>query len=390
MKSPKARNPKSILMTADTVGGVWNYALELSRALGEHNIQVNLATMGAPLSRDQRRDARAIANVEIFESGFKLEWMDNPWKDVERAGNWLLEIERREQPDLIHLNGYAHAALPFRAPKIVVGHSCVLSWWRAVKNENAPGDWNRYRDAVKSGLQSAGTIIAPSRSMLAELNHFYGPLTGKVIHNARDAGHFSPTRKEECILAAGRLWDEAKNISALNEIADALPWPVYIAGETRAPDGRNIKQNRAIHLGKLPPELLSKWFAKAAIYALPARYEPFGLSVLEAALSGCALVLGDIPSLREIWNRAALFIDPNDREQLKFTLQKLIEHPAQLKELASFAQCRAIQFSPQRMAAEYMNIYRSALEKHSARIGALTISADFNSAARSRTRLCAS
>ncbi len=32
---------------------------------------------------------------------------------------------------------------------------------------------------------------------------------------------------------------------------------------------------------------------------LPARYEPFGLSVLEAALSGCALVLGDIPSLRE-------------------------------------------------------------------------------------------
>ena len=54
-------------------------------------------------------------------------------------------------------------------------------------------------------------------------------------------------------------------------------------------------------LGKLPAAEMKLWFAHAAIYCLPARYEPFGLSVLEAGLSGCALVLGDIPSLREIW-----------------------------------------------------------------------------------------
>jgi glycosyltransferase involved in cell wall biosynthesis len=313
--------------------------------------------------------------------------MENPWADVEAAGNWLLEIERRTRPDLIHLNGYAHAALPFQVPKMVVGHSCVLSWWRGVKKESAPENWNRYRDAVKDGLRAADVIVAPSRAMLDELNFFYGPLTGKVIYNGRDAGIFSAHKKEECVLAAGRLWDEAKNISALNEIAGELPWPVYIAGETRSPNGKVTKQNRAVHLGKLPPELLTKWFAKTAIYALPARYEPFGLSVLEAALSGCALVLGDIPSLREIWNRAALFVDPNDTEQLKFTLQKLMQHPAQLKELASFAQCRAIQFSPQRMASEYLSVYRDAMEKQP-RVKPSTISAGRMSAARSR--LCAS
>ena len=47
----------------------------------------------------------------------------------------------------------------------------------------------------------------------------------------------------------------------------------------------------------LSGEDIRPWFARAGIYALPAVYEPFGLSVLEAALSGCALVLGDIPSL---------------------------------------------------------------------------------------------
>jgi glycogen synthase len=388
MKSPATCKPKSILMTADTIGGVWNYALELSRAFSEHGIEIFLATMGAPLSRDQRREAKTIADLEILESCFKLEWMENPWADVERSGHWLLEIERRAKPDLIHLNGYAHAALPFSAPKIIVGHSCVLSWWHAVKKEPAPREWNRYRNAVKAGLQSADAIVAPSHSMLAELNRFYGPIRGKVVHNARDAGHFSANKKEECILAAGRLWDDAKNISALNEVADELPWPVYIAGETHAPDGRNVKPARATHLGKLPPELLSKWFAKSSIYALPARYEPFGLSVLEAALSGCALVLGDIPSLREIWNRAALFVDSNDPAQLKFTLQKLIEHPARLKELASFAQCRAIQFSPQRMAQEYLHVYDKALENHSTARKNPVHSADGRTAAHSQ--LCAS
>ena len=54
--------------------------------------------------------------------------------------------------------------------------------------------------------------------------------------------------------------------------------------------------------------------ARAAIYALPAHYEPFGLSILEAAMSGCALVLGDIPSLREIWGDAAVFVHPDNRD----------------------------------------------------------------------------
>ncbi|MEB3829625.1 glycosyltransferase [Phormidium sp. CCY1219] len=61
----------------------------------------------------------------------------------------------------------------------------------------------------------------------------------------------------------------------------------------------------------MSPEELSHWYARAAIYAFPARYEPFGLSVLEAALSGCALVLGDIPRLREMWGDAAVFANPD-------------------------------------------------------------------------------
>ncbi len=62
-----------------------------------------------------------------------------------------------------------------------------------------------------------------------------------------------------------------------------------------------MRLRRGEAVGRLGPEEMREQYARAAIFAHPARYEPFGLSVLEAALSGCALVLGDISSLRELW-----------------------------------------------------------------------------------------
>src|SRR4051794_10648344 len=133
-----------VLMTADTVGGVWTYAMELTRALRDTDFVI--ATMGGLPSASQL--AEVPPNARVIASGYKLEWQPEPWDDVARAGEWLLELEDREHPDYIHLNGYAHGALPFRAPKCVVAHSCVMSWWRAVKNEDAPVEWERYRVQV--------------------------------------------------------------------------------------------------------------------------------------------------------------------------------------------------------------------------------------------------
>ncbi len=57
-----------ILMTADTVGGVWTYAMELARGLADHGVQVSLATMGGHLSPDQWADARSLSNLQVYES----------------------------------------------------------------------------------------------------------------------------------------------------------------------------------------------------------------------------------------------------------------------------------------------------------------------------------
>jgi glycosyltransferase involved in cell wall biosynthesis len=320
--------------------------------------------MGAPLKREQRKQLKNLSNVQVYESEFKLEWMENPWSDVARAGDWLLEIESRVRPDIIHLNGYAHGSLPWNAPKIVVGHSCVLSWWKSVKKCEAPDCWDEYAVAARKGLRAADLVVAPTRAMLDFLKFYYGPFASeKVIFNARNPALFHTRVKEEFIMAAGRLWDEAKNISALGVVAPQIPWSIYVAGEEKNPNGRAAKNEfKALcPLGRLPSDLLAKWLGRASIYAAPALYEPFGLSILEAALSGCALVLGNISSLREIWNGAATFVSPNDPTELKFALDRLIQNPFRRKEMAAYAQCRAIQFNPKRMAAEYFAAYTEVL-----------------------------
>lgn len=333
--------PPKVLLTADTVGGVWTYALDLVRALPQ--TQFCLATMGRPLSPDQATEANALPNVEVKESAFRLEWMDDPWDDVRVAGEWLLELEADFRPDLIHLNGLVQGALPFAAPKMLVVHSCVLSWWRAVKGDDAPPSWTRYAEEVQRSLRAVDLVAAPSRAMLREAEELYGPFKASVaIPNGRKG--FAPGPKEPFVFAAGRMWDEAKNIAIL--ASAACEWPIHIAGEG-AP------------MGRLPMAEIRDWMSRAAIYALPARYEPFGLSVLEAALSGCALVLGDIPSLRENWNGAALFVHPDDKVGLEAALQRLIAVPHLREGLGHAAQERAREFSAGRFGNAYRNLYRS-------------------------------
>jgi glycosyltransferase involved in cell wall biosynthesis len=359
---------KRVLMTADTVGGIWTYAMELSRALGTRGVEVGLATMGAHLNGAQRAEIRALENVELFESDYKLEWMDEPRADVERAGLWLLELEERFRPDVVHLNSFSHGAFPWRSPKIVVGHSCVLSWWRGVHQCDAPEEWDEYREAVMAGLHGADLVVAPSQAMLVSLNEHYGPFpSSAVIFNGRELPSLHSKAKHDFILAAGRLWDPAKNISALAEIAPSLPWPVYVAGEETNLDGRQTQLDHVHRLGSMPSSDLIGWFERAAIYALPARYEPFGLSALEAALAGCALVLGDIPSLREIWGDAAIFVSPDDSAMLEKTLRNLIENPVELARYAEKARIAAQQYTPAKMAEHYLAAYQLVADKHAPR-----------------------
>lgn len=351
-------------MTADAVGGVWTYALELIRSLAP--AKVVLAIMGPAPDADQQAEAQAIPNLELVTGDFRLEWMEDPWADVDTAGEWLLSLEAHHKPDLIHLNGYCHAALPWRAPCLVAAHSCVLSWWEAVKDGPAPREWRRYASEVAAGLRAADHVVAPSHAMLDCLRRHYHELhSSSVIVNGRQGSFAIPDQKEPIVLSAGRLWDEAKNTRVLAKAAEGLSWPVFLAGEAGPPRASHYESVRL--LGKLSGTDLAGWYARASIYALPARYEPFGLSVLEAAQAGCALVLADIPSLRELWDGAAVFVPASDPSLWEATLTELVRRPEVRSDLGRLASGRARLYPTERMKDSYLDLYHRLLRSHQSR-----------------------
>jgi glycosyltransferase involved in cell wall biosynthesis len=350
-------------MTADAVGGVWRYAVDLGSTLRRRGVEVTVAVMGPSPSAAQRGEARR-AGLELLDRPYRLEWMDNPWADVSSAGEWLLDVARAITPSVIHLNGYAHAALPWNAPVMVVAHSCVRTWWAAVRREPAPASASRYTAIVDAGLGAADAVVAPTHAMAAALAREYRSRPRvRIIPNGgvpRRAPRRS-RRKAPFVLAAGRVWDDAKNITALCSIAPSVGWPILVAGDASAPGGEPCEAPHVHLLGHLSSPALARWYGRAAIYALPARYEPFGLSVLEAAAAGCALVLGDIDSLRENWDGAALFVDPDDHAGLAAAIQGLIADPDLRAHAGRLAAARASTFALDRTADAYLNLYQSLL-----------------------------
>lgn len=353
-----------ILMTTDTLGGVWTYVLELARSLATYPCQIALATMGGAMRPSQAQEAAELPNLTVYESDYKLEWMDDPWDDVDASIEWLAEIEREFKPNLIQLNGYAHGARKWSAPTLVVAHSCVFSWWTAVHGERPPRTWDIYQQRVEAGLNGADLVVAPTHAMLAAVQRHYAFQTpAQVIYNGRQLYQPERATKNPFIFTMGRIWDEAKNIAALNAIADQCNWSIYVAGDDNHPEGGKSSLTSLKALGYLSNSEIAEWLRSASIYAMPARYEPFGLSILEAALSRCALVLGDIDSLRELWDGAAEFVDPDDTNALRRTLTRLAENEPYRLAMAQAAHRRARTYTSQAMGAAYWRTYCSLLKR---------------------------
>ncbi len=352
------RHIQRVMMSANTVGGVWTYALELARGLSRHGVRVLLATLGRAPDAAQQVQAATVPGLRLRHGNFPLEWIDASPATQAAAGDWLLKLAADWRPDVVHLNHYGHGHLAWPAPVMVVAHTHACSRHEQIDGTPAQREWRAYRHLVARGVRAARLVVAPTAAMLTDVARLYGPLhDGRVIHHGRRPRDFPAAPKHEVILCTGRLWDEAKNVQALAHIAHDLPWPVHIAGEEWASQGECVQLAGVRLLGRLEPSTMAEAYAGAAIFALPARHEPFGLSVLEAAFARCALVLGDIPSLRELWQGAAVFVPPDDPARLRAALCQMVHEPLLRKAWARRAAERARSYTNTRMTLRYLDVY---------------------------------
>jgi glycosyltransferase involved in cell wall biosynthesis len=328
-----------VLIVADVVGGVRTFVAELTRGLAGAGVEVHLALVGAV-----DRGPAGARSCQVRD--LRLEWMEDPWDDVAATAEWIEERRRRVRPDVIHMNTFA-PVLDGDVPVLLTVHSGVLTWWRAVHGTDAPPAWERYARLARRALERAALLTVPTRALLRELAAAHGELPpARVIANGRTVTPRMRAPRERLVVSAGRLWDEAKNATLLDRAAPAI-------------DGRVMLLGPGTVAGAVAEPDLLEWFSRAAVFAEPARYEPFGLAALEAALCGCALVLGDIPSLREVWGDAATYVSPNDPDALAAAVNALLEDPARRARAAKAARARAARYTPAAMTNAYLDAYRA-------------------------------
>jgi glycogen synthase len=356
-----------VLITADTVGGVWTYTRELAWGLLNRGHRVTLVSFGripSPAQISWMQHTR----LTYHPTPFPLEWMQDSEQGIIESAKYLQRLILETKPDVLHFSQFCYGALECGIPKIVVAHSDVVSWWNAVHGTDPPQsrwiDW--YRLTVARGIRCADVVVAPSRWMLDTLcQHYPIPFRGCVIYNGRTARLFRPAdQKRDVVLAVGRIWDEAKQTKLLLARTHALP--VTIAGSAQHPDKglqSSIQLNSTGTItirGEQDESQLAALYSTSSIYAATSRYEPFGLAPVEAAFSKCALVANDISSFRELWGNSALYFKRNDPDSLANALRTFAENPPLRRLYAEQAyECARSRFNAIRMVDEYEDLYKT-------------------------------
>ncbi|MBA2918988.1 glycosyltransferase [Sphingomonas sp. MAH-20] len=349
---------RRLLITTDTVGGVWQYATDLAGALAEHGIEPVLATMG-PRPTAQQRAALA-EGVELVETDLSLDWLATGPHEVTDAGEGIARLADVYRADIVQLNAPALAAtVRFDQPVVAVAHSCVGSWWQAVRGGCMDGDLSWRAELTGAGLHAADRVVAPSGAFATMLQQCYDlPRPPVVVRNGRRPAGLPPSAQQDIGFTAGRLWDEGKNLATIDRAAALAASRIVAAGPLAGPNGTAIALDNVETLGSLSDHDIARRFAARPVFVSAALYEPFGLAALEAAQAGCALVLSDIPTFRELWDGAAWFVYPHDAAGFAHAIDTVIGDPELRSRLGEAARERAGDYTVDRMAAGMLALYR--------------------------------
>lgn len=358
-----------VMMTTDTIGGVWTFTKELSTELLANGCSVALVSLGRAPSSAQSAwvDAekhRWGSRFRFESSSAPLEWMEGNERAFSDAAPVLLRLATEFEADVLLSSQFCFGALECDLPRIVVAHSDVLSWAQACRAEGLEQSaWlATYCKLVGDGLRNADAVVAPTHWMLNALaEKFALPSQHLVIANGRKVKPLAeaPERMLQAV-TAGRIWDEAKNLRMLRDVKS--PMPILVAGESQLEsERRRIEGNELRLLGPLDEGQLLGVFRQSAIYICTSIYEPFGLAPLEAALCGCAVVANDIPSLREVWGDGALYF--RGAESLSELLNRLSVDVELLRQTQVRSMRRAERFTVEIMASSYSELFEAVFQQ---------------------------
>jgi glycosyltransferase involved in cell wall biosynthesis len=193
--------------------------------------------------------------------------------------------------------------------------------------------------------------LRPDTSRVDPTNGESPPTTYLVM--AGGFAHHDPRKRyEDALVALGGLPD------------DVVLFVTGSDGAGRRPFEKTVERlglaGRVRLTGQLPIEELSALFAGARAFVFPSMWEGFGLPLIDAFTLGVPAVISDGGSLPEVSGGAALVYQAGDTRELTSQIKKVLGDRGLATELSERGRQRSADFSWEKTAQMYREVYREA------------------------------
>lgn len=108
---------------------------------------------------------------------------------------------------------------------------------------------------------------------------------------------------------------------------------------------------------------LSMFYKHAVCYVLPSLYEGFGLPVVEAMQRGCPVITSNISSMPEAGGEAALYVDPENVDDIAEKISLLVTDKKLREELIEKGKKQVKKFSWEKAAKETLDVLQEVAKK---------------------------
>lgn len=122
-------------------------------------------------------------------------------------------------------------------------------------------------------------------------------------------------------------------------------------------------EDKVKFLENVEDDELPLFYKNALCFVLPSLYEGFGLPVLEAMKQGCPVITSNISSLPEAGGDAALYVDPEDIDDIAKKITQLVTDEKLRKELVEKGKAQVKKFSWEKTARETLAVLEQVAGK---------------------------
>lgn len=297
------------------------------------------------------------------------------------------------RPDLVH---FPHFNIPiaYTGKFVVTIHDLIGSEYKSIDSTTrAPlVYWAKhfiYERVVRQAVGRAEKVIVPTNTIKDKVSKQLSISADKiaVTYEAADEKFFDWGEsdsllgkseevlkkykiKKPYIINAGnsfpyknldRLLESLTHLS--KEVSFVNPSPKSAFQDRLRERAEKLGVNERLNLpGFVSDEELAVLYRNALAYVMPSLSEGFGLPALEAMASRLPVIVSDIPVLREVCGDNALYVDPNNPQDIAEKIKKLMSGQDLRQRLINEGLERVRQFSWRKTAAQTLQVYEEALK----------------------------